>query len=205
MPVQRIRIGKFDIPPRAFYERSPEIVARALLGKLIVRRLAGQRLIGRIIETEAYLGEGDPASHAYRGQTSRNAVLYGPAGHTYVYLIYGLHYCLNFSCHPKGRAGGVLIRALEPIEGISAMAKLRGLSKASSVLQLTGGPGRLSQALGITRDRGQNIDLTRPSSSILVVDDGHVAADIAVTARIGLSKAVDLPLRFVVNPRKARR
>jgi DNA-3-methyladenine glycosylase len=194
-----------SILPRSFYERSPEIVARALLGKLIVRRLAGRRLIGRITETEAYLGEADPASHAYRGRSLHNAVLFGPAGRTYVYLIYGLHYCLNFSCHLEGRAGGVLIRALEPIEGIEIMAKLRGLPNSSSARQLTGGPGRLSQAFHITRSRDQDVDVTRLSSPIQVMDDGHGSGKVVVTARIGLSKAVDLPLRFVVNPRKALR
>ncbi|HEX4378336.1 MAG TPA: DNA-3-methyladenine glycosylase [Steroidobacteraceae bacterium] len=191
--------------PRSFYERSPEIVARALLGKLIVRRLAGQRLVGRITETEAYLGEADPASHAYRGQSPRNAVLFGPPGRTYVYLIYGLHYCLNFSCHSKGRAGGVLIRALEPMEGISRMAVHRGLPTVRSARQLAGGPGRLCQAFQITRSRDHDIDVTRPSSTIRVVDDGRAAGKVVVTARIGLSKAVDLPLRFVLTPRKALR
>ncbi len=194
-----------SILPRSFYERSPRIVARALVGKLIVRRLDGQRLIGRITETEAYLGEADPASHAFRGRSLHNEVLFGPAGRTYVYLIYGLHYCLNFSCYPEGRAGGVLIRALEPIEGIGIMAKLRGLPKSSSARQLTGGPGRLSQALGITRSQAENVDVTRASSPIRVMDDGYISGQVVVTARIGLSKAVDLPLRFVVNPRKALR
>jgi DNA-3-methyladenine glycosylase len=193
------------ILPRSFYERSPEIVARALLGKLIGRRLASQRLIGRITETEAYLGEADPASHAYRGQSLRNAVLFGPAGRTYVYLIYGLHYCLNFSCHLVGRAGGVLIRALEPIEGVETMAKHRGLPKSSSARQLTGGPGRLCQAFQITRSRDEDVDVTRRSSPIHVIDDGQSSGKVVVTARIGLSKAVDLPLRFVLNPSEALR
>jgi DNA-3-methyladenine glycosylase len=189
---------------RSFYERSPDVVARDLLGKLLVRRLARKRLIGRITEIEAYLGESDPASHAYGGKSPYNAVLFGPAGRTDVYLIYGLHYCLNFSCLPNGRPGGVLIRALQPLEGIATMAKLRGLPTTSSARQLTGGPGRVCQALNIKRASDHDIDVTLASSSIQVMDDGDPPGKVLVTPRIGISKAVDLPLRFVIESDKRR-
>src|SRR5271154_4652706 len=108
--------------PRRFYSRSPDTVARSLLGKLLIRDLQGKRLTARITEVEAYLGLIDPASHAARGLTPRNAILFGPSGHVYVYFIYGMHYCLNVASHLPGEAGGVLIRALDPIDGLETMA-----------------------------------------------------------------------------------
>ena len=187
---------------REFYLRSPEIVARDLLGKLITVRRNGKRLTGRILETEAYLGLADPASHAFVGLTARNAVLFGPPGFTYIYFIYGMHYCLNFSCLPDGEPGGVLIRALEPIEGLATMAQLRHLPAEASPKLLTSGPGRLCEALGITRATYNNIDVTRPRSTLQVLDDGHHPEAIQITPRIGIRKAADLPLRFVVGPTK---
>jgi DNA-3-methyladenine glycosylase len=160
------------ILPRSFYLDSPKIVARALLGKLITHQLNGERLTGRITEIEAYLGLEDPASHSFIGKTPRNAVLFGPPGFAYVYFIYGMHYCLNFSCQPEGEPGGVLIRALEPIEGLDTMARLRGLTTAAKPNQLTSGPGRLCQALGITRANTNGLDVTRRGSPLVVSDDG---------------------------------
>src|SRR5258708_11586989 len=113
---------------RSFFNRDPRIVARELLGKLIVRRHGRRQLAGRIVEVEAYLGAGDLAAHAAAGHTARNAVIFGPPGHAYVYFIYGVHYCLNISCLPDGDAGCVLIRALEPVSEIREMAKARGLA-----------------------------------------------------------------------------
>ena len=110
---------------RDFYLDSPDVVARKLLGKLLVR--PGEPMVGRIVEVEAYFGESDPASHSFAGKTARNAVLFGPPGHAYVYFVYGMYFCLNVSCEPEGRAGGVLFRALEPICGLEAMAVARGL------------------------------------------------------------------------------
>jgi DNA-3-methyladenine glycosylase len=183
---------------RKFYLSSPEVVARKLLGKVIARDLDGERLTGRIIETEAYLGHSDPASHTYIGKTQRNAVLFGPPGFSYVYFIYGIHYCLNFSCRTQGEPGGVLIRALEPIAGIETMARLRGLSDQAKRKLLCSGPGRLCEALGITRaDNG--LDVTQAVSPLQVLDDGSRPASILVTPRIGISKAKDLPLRFVAT------
>jgi DNA-3-methyladenine glycosylase len=185
--------------PRAFYSRSPEIVARALLGKLLIRDLHGERLTGRIIEVEAYLGLTDPASHAARGLTSNNAVLFGPPGHAHVYFIYGMYYCFNVSSHLEGGAGGVLVRALEPIDGIETMARLRGLPINSKPKLLTGGPGRLCQALDITRKNSNNLDVTSIDSPIQIADDGTHAGEIQLTPRIGISKAADRPLRFLIG------
>ncbi len=185
------------ILPRSFYFESPEVVARRLLGKLITRNLKGELLTGRIIEIEAYLGLADPASHSFVGKTARNAVLFGPPGFSYVYFIYGMHYCLNFSCQPEGEPGGVLIRALQPVAGLETMARLRGLSSPVKPRLLCSGPGRLCQALGITRAEHNGLDVTRADSPLQVLDDGFRPASILVTPRIGISKAVDMPLRFV--------
>jgi DNA-3-methyladenine glycosylase len=184
--------------PRSFYADSPEVVARNLLGKLITRDLDGERLTGRITEIEAYLGLSDPASHSFIGKTPRNAVLFGPPGFSYVYFIYGMHYCLNFSCEPDGEPGGVLIRALQPVAGLDTMARLRGLSAPVKPKLLCSGPGRLCQAMGITL--AQNcLDVTRAKSPLRVLDDGFRPASIVATPRIGISKAVDMPLRFLAT------
>jgi DNA-3-methyladenine glycosylase len=138
------------ILPRSFYQRSPELVARDLLGKVLVHRLRGELLKGRIIEVEAYLGLTDPASHASIGKTAKNAVLFGPAGIAYVYLIYGLHYCLNVSCLPNGEPGGVLFRALLPLEGLKPMASQRGMPDDAKPTQLTVGQDACVKLLAST-------------------------------------------------------
>jgi len=185
--------------PRNFFEHDPEAVARAILGKLVVRSLDGEDLVGRITEVEAYLGLDDPAAHAFAGRTERNAVLFGPPGFAYVYFIYGMHYCLNFSCQPEGHAGCVLIRALHPIAGIATMARLRGLPPSASPKALTGGPGKLCQALGITRIAHNGVDVTLPTSPLHVVHDGFLPANVATTPRIGIRKAQGRLLRFLVR------
>ena len=180
---------------RAFYDRDPRKVARDLLGKILVRHEGKHLLAGRIVETEAYLGKDDPAAHSAAGRTPRNAVLFGPPGHAYIYLIYGNHFCLNVSCLPDGDAGGVLFRALEPIAGIEQMARARGVASDSRRL-IASGPGKLAEAFGITRPRDNGKDLT--SSDLMIVDDGFRPAEIASTARIGITKAVEEQLRYVV-------
>lgn len=184
--------------PRAFYVHSPDVVARALLGKVLVRRYEGKRLSGRIVEVEAYLGFDDPAAHASAGKTARNAVLFGPPGFAYVYFIYGMHYCLNFSCEPEGQAGGVLLRALEPLEGLATMARLRGLAEDANPRLLASGPGRLCQALGIARETHNGLDATSRRSGLHVEDDGFVPEEIAVTPRVGIRHAAERPLRFAI-------
>jgi DNA-3-methyladenine glycosylase len=187
------------ILPRSFYHDSPETVARKLVGKLIVRRLGKKRLVVRITEIEAYLGFEDPASHSFIGKTARNAVLFGPPGFAYIYFIYGMHYCLNFSCSPDGNPGGVLIRALDPIEGLKTMARLRGYATIPKPSLLTSGPGRLCQALDITRANTNGLDVTRSDSPLQVVDDGFRPPSILTTPRIGIRKAADRPLRFLAG------
>ena len=184
---------------RDFYLERPEVVARELLGKLLIRKINGQALIGRIVETEAYLGENDPAAHSFAGLTNRNAVLFGPPGHAYVYFIYGMYYCLNVSCEPDGQAGGVLFRALEPVAGLAEMAKLRGLPAPVSPRLLTSGPGRLCLALGITREGVNGIDLTSAESALHIDDNGYVPQSVTVTPRIGIRKAYAMPLRFLIS------
>lgn len=184
-----------------FYERHPRIVARALVGKVLRRRLAsGESLSGRIVEVEAYLGADDAAAHAAAGKTPRNAVLFGPAGHAYVYFTYGMHYCMNISCQPDGRAGCVLLRALEPLQGEEQMAKLRGMPALDHSRRklLASGPGRLCQALGITRERDNGKDLTSGDCDLQVLDDGFRPAKIIRTTRIGITRSTELPLRFVL-------
>jgi DNA-3-methyladenine glycosylase len=188
--------------PRDFYARSPEVVASSLLGKLLTHHRKGRQLTGRITEVEAYLGLTDPASHAFIGRTARNSVLFGPPGIAYVYFIYGMHYCLNVSCLPDGEPGGVLFRALAPLEGLATMARLRGLPKDARPQLLTGGPGRLCEALGISREAQNGIDVTIPHSPLQILDDGHNPGAIDITPRIGIRKAADRPLRFLVRPEK---
>jgi DNA-3-methyladenine glycosylase len=186
---------------RAFFARNPRRVARELLGKVLVRKTANSRLTARIVEVEAYLGEKDPAAHAAAGQTLRNSVLFGPPGHAYVYFIYGNHYCLNVSCEPEGRAGGILFRALEPLSGIEAMAQSRGitLQGPKDWPKLTSGPGRLCEAFGITRLRDNGCDLTSAMGSLWIGDDRFSARGIVVGPRIGITKAAAMPLRYYLN------
>ncbi len=148
----------------------------------------------------------DAAAHSYRGPTPRNQALFGPAGHSYVYSIYGLYFCMNVSCEGEGRGGGVLIRALEPLNGpegsdFARMAANRGFASDAPARLLTSGPGRLSQALGLTRPDHNGIDLTNPGSTLQILDDGFKVSEVLVTARIGINlknEAVDWPMRFAL-------
>jgi len=201
--------GPFISPPtppprtplsREFYDRDPRRVSRELLGKVLVRKEGKQVRTGRIVEVEAYLGENDPAAHSFAGRTPRNAIVFGPPGHAYVYFIYGNHYCLNVSCLPDGVAGGILFRAVEPLAGIEEMARLRGLSINSprDLRKLTSGPGRLAEAFGITRERDNGKDLTKASSDLFIADDGYRVRRVLTTPRIGITKAAERPLRYVI-------
>jgi DNA-3-methyladenine glycosylase len=184
------------ILPRSFFDRDARQVGRDLLGKVLVRRQGRKRLAGRIVEVEAYLGESDPAAHAYCGLTARNRVLFGPPGHAYVYFIYGNHYCLNVSCQSEGHAGCVLFRALEPIGGITEMQRARGQIIPRL---LTSGPGRLSEAMGITRERDNGKDLTSSKSDLFIAEDGYRHVRVLTTARVGITKAAERPLRYVID------
>lgn len=188
---------------RAFFNRDPRLVSRELLGKLIVRSDGRRKLAGRIVEVEAYLGAGDLAAHAAAGHTARNSVLWGPPGHAYVYFIYGVHYCLNISCLPDGDAGCVLIRALEPVSAMRDMAEARGLAELDlasmrDVRKLASGPGKLCEALGITRPRDNGKDMLSPASDLQVMSDSFRVQEVAVTQRIGITKATELPLRYLI-------
>ncbi len=188
---------------REFFNRDPVTVGRELLGKLLIRREGRRLLAGRIVEDEAYLGKDDPAAHAFAGRTARNAVLFGPPGHAYVYFIYGNHYCLNVSCMPEGVGEGVLFRAMEPVFGLEAMARARGIEltpspRPTQLRPISSGPGRMSEALGITRLRDNDKDLTSRASDLWFADDGFRPERIVATPRIGITKAVEQPLRFVI-------
>jgi DNA-3-methyladenine glycosylase len=216
--------GRVTLLKAEFFNRDPRRVARALLGKLLVRETPRGILAGRIVETEAYLGKGDAAAHAAAGLTARNAVLFGPPGHAYVYFIYGNHYCLNVSCLPDGVPGGVLFRALEPVAGIKQMAQARGikivwgrvpspvhaerssaataeeseLKNISILKKISSGPGRMSEALGVTRERDNGKSLVSARSDLRIVDDGYRVRRVSVTPRIGIVKSAEQPLRYFI-------
>jgi DNA-3-methyladenine glycosylase len=178
----------------AFYDRDPEQVARDLLGCIVACRSPEGLTAGRIVETEAYLGPHDPACHAVAGRTKRTHWLFGPPGVAYVYFIYGVHWCLNAVTREEGFGSAVLIRALEPTEGIVLMRQRRGVARDRD---LTNGPGKLCQALGITRAH----DGLSLATSELAIHAGAPLPDeaVAVTPRIGITKAADWPLRWVVQ------
>ena len=157
--------------PRAFYSRKTVAVAHDLIGTHLVRHLDGETILGRIVETEAYRGVDDAASHAYKGRTTRNAPMFGPPGHTYVYFIYGMHWLFNISAHQEGLPGGILIRALEPVKGLIKMQELRGLD---SLRLLTNGPARLAQAFKLDKTYN-NIDLV--TNDQLYLANGHLKPD----------------------------
>ncbi len=185
--------------PVSFFDRPADVVARELLGALVVSRLGGRRTSARIVETEAYLGYRDPASHGYlHRRNERNTALFGPPGSWYVYLSYGIHWCANLVCEAEGTASAVLLRALEPVEGVQVMRNRRG---AVEDRQLCSGPGKLCQALGITRD---NLDGTTMPASKVTVEPSRVSLPVEVltTPRIGITKAAEWPLRYLVagNP-----
>lgn len=171
-------------PGQAFWARHPAQVARDLIGWTVLVDGAG----GRIVEVEAYHHE-DPASHSFAGPTPRNGVMFGPQGRLYVYLSYGVHWCMNFVCWSGEPGGAVLIRAIEPTHGVAAMSARRG---TNDVRKLCSGPGKLCQALGVTRDLN-GADLNAPPFSLT---PGAAAAPVAAGPRVGITKAVDTPWRF---------
>jgi DNA-3-methyladenine glycosylase len=186
--------------PRQFYQRTTEIVAHDLLGKKVVRTLTdGTQLSGIIVETEAYSAEEDSACHAYRGKTAANQALFGPVGHAYIYFIYGNHFCLNVVARSKeSKAGGVLIRALEPIAGIEKMKQFR---KTDALKNLTNGPGKLAQALHITKEL-YGADVTKEGPLNVSQGIDFSPESLCASSRIGISKAQEKEWRFYVcaNP-----
>ncbi len=186
--------------PLRFYRRPTEVVARELLGRFLVREIEDERLILRIVETEAYLGAPDRASHAWGGRrTARNESLYLPGGHAYVYFIYGMHFCLNVVTEGADLGSAVLIRAGEPVAGEERMIALRGLSRVRPG-DIAGGPGRLCKALGVNRgDDGARFD----RGALKIVEGEPLSADqIATGPRVGIDyaeEAVSWPLRFAMR------
>ena len=179
--------------PRRFFAADSRDLAPLLLNKVLVR---GERS-GRIVEVEAYAGEVDPASHAFRGRTARNATMFGPPGHLYVYFTYGMHYCANVVCGPDGEASAVLLRGLTPLPGLEAMRAARGPA-ARVDRDLCNGPGKLSQALGLDRTF-DGADLLSADRGVELVDDGTAPPVVpGVSGRIGISVAADVPWRFYV-------
>ncbi len=184
---------------RQFYNRDTIAVAKDLLGKILVRVVNGRVLSGMIVESEAYRSTDDPASHSYRGKTERNSVMFGEVGHAYVYFTYGNHYCLNIVA--KGNdtpAGAVLIRAIEPIEGMSLMHKYRN---TRDPYNLTSGPGKLTQALKITREQN-GVDVTRKGELYVLNGKSIDESQIVAAPRIGIRVALDKQWRFLIADNK---
>ena len=178
--------------PRTFYRRDPRVVAPELLNKLLVR---GAR-VGRIVEVEAYVGDQDPGSHAFRGMTRRNATMFGPPGHLYVYFTYGMHWCANAVCGEEGEGVAVLLRALAPVSGTGDMRAVR--PRARRDRDLCSGPGKLCQAFGLTRDH-DGADLVTGDRQVVIADDATPPPVSPLNGvRIGLSAGVALPWRWYV-------
>lgn len=182
--------GTRVLPPQ-FFDRDPITVARELLGKLLCHDEGGQLLVGRIVETEAYLAVDDPANHAYRGRTPRNAAMFGPPGYAYVYAIHR-YCCLNVVTEGEGIPSAVLLRAVEPLQGIDTMSRRRGTARH---VNLANGPGKMCQAFAINRSLDRWA-LTRGERLWLAETPAETAIDLVVTPRIGVTSARDLPLRF---------
>lgn len=188
--------------PASFYDRETEVVSRELLGAVLECETAHGIASGRIVETEAYLGPHDPACHAIYGRTARTDHLFGPAGTSYVYFIYGMHWCFNAVTGPEGQGSAVLVRAVEPLSGLELMKTRRGAARR--IHDLTNGPGKLCQALGI-EGRHSGLSLRRRPLRIRAGDPVPDDA-VIVTPRIGITRAATLPLRWLVrgNPYVSR-
>lgn len=191
-------VGGLHPLPREFFAAPTEQVARDLLGCLLVHRIGGETLVARIVETEAYLAEGDPGCHAARGRTERNAPMFGPPGSLYVYLIYGMHLCMNIVTASAGVPEAVLLRAAEPLAGIDAMRSRRG---RNALKDLCSGPAKLTEAFGVTLDHSRAA-LACPEQPArgLFVAEADRAGEIVVTTRIGLAggRGEDLLLRYMI-------
>ena len=187
---------------RTFYLRDPQIVAKELLGKILVRTINSEKMSGIIVETEAYLEKDDEAAHSYKGETKSNSSLFLDGGHAYIYSIHR-YFCFNTVCLNRGQGGGVLIRAIEPLSGVSLMKKYRNVINKD----LTNGPGKLCMALNLNRHM-DGIDLTNSDSEIKIYDSGvSTNYEIETTTRIGISKNKDSLLRFYIkeNPFVSRK
>ncbi len=192
------RTSQVRVVDRSFYEADSLEVAPRVLNKVLARRDSRGRVLlsGRIVEVEAYRGEDDPASHAYKGETRRNATMFGPPGHLYVYFTYGMHWCANLVCSSEGTALAVLLRALAPVSGMDAMRAARG--EAVSDRNLLSGPARLCQAFSIAGDQ-DGADLVTGDMGLVLLDDGVAAPEHpARSGRIGITHAADVEWRWWV-------
>jgi DNA-3-methyladenine glycosylase len=180
-----------------FYERDPALVARELLGKILVRRLNSQILCGKIVETEAYYGENDPASKAYKGRKTFNELMFTDVGKTFIYMVHG-NWLLNIVTHPKGDVGAVLIRAVEPLQGVEIMMKNRGVRDVSA---LTSGPGKLTKALAITK-KLNGLDVTKEDSELTVAEANLESFEVGYSHRIGVKFDLPQELRFYIKGNK---
>jgi DNA-3-methyladenine glycosylase len=178
---------------REFYERDPAEVARELLGKILVRRLNNTVLKGKIVEAEAYYGQNDPASKAYRGRKRFNELMFRDVGKTFIYMVHG-NWLLNIVAHPRGDVGAVLIRALEPLEGVEAMMRNRGIQ---DIYSLTNGPGKLTKAMMIT-NKLNGVDVTDNNSEIQILESVRENFNIKNSYRIGVRKDLPVKLRFYI-------
>ena len=192
------RGGRGRVLPQSFYDRETEIVAREMLGTVLECETGDGVARGIIVETEAYLGEHDLACHAAAGRTARTEHLYGPPGISYVYFIYGMYWCFNAVTRAEGEPSAVLVRALEPLDGLTLMHKRR--PRIKNDVELTNGPGKLCTALGIT---GAMTGKSLQRKPIVIREGAGVADnDVEVTARIGITKSADWPLRFIIRGNK---
>ena len=181
---------------KEFYERETVTVAKQLIGKTLTRKIQGRKMTGIIIETEAYRGKNDLASHAATKMTKRNRIMFGPVGMSYVYFTYGMYFMLNVVAKSKKQnAGAVLIRGIYPQDGIKIMIKNRGIK---DVNRITNGPGKLTMAIDITM-KENNIDLTKKSS--IYISEGIIPKGIKKSPRIGISKAMDKEWNFSISPK----
>lgn len=194
-------IKKLSVLPREFYERETIEVAKDLLGKHVVRVKGNSLIVCKIVEVEAYRGRDDPASHAFRGVTKRNSLMFGDPGHAYIYFTYGNHYCLNVTTQPKGIPGAVLIRAVEPVEGTFYMKENR---PNVSDLELSNGPGKLTKALRIENSLNE-IDLTKPGP-LFIVNSRYERVKMVRATRVGIRDGADRMWRFYIadNPYVSR-
>lgn len=185
--------------PQSFYQRDTLIVAKQLLGKLLVRKIKSSVLSGMIVEVEAYIGAHDPASHSYQRITPRNQIMYEEGGHAYVYFIYGSSFCVNAVAGKKGEGNGVLIRALEPVEGIEQMIKNRNMEES---INLTNGPGKLCEALEIDK-KFYGTELFNKNSTLIICDYKKFKdSEISISKRIGLKVGMEFDYRFFAKDNK---
>jgi DNA-3-methyladenine glycosylase len=183
--------------PRDFYERDPALVAEDLLGKILVRRLNSETLSGRIVETEAYYGENDPSSKAYRGRKTFNELMFMDVGKTFIYMVHG-NWLLNIVAHLKGDVGAVLIRAIEPLQGLEIMQQNRNVK---DLRFLTNGPGKLTKALAITRELS-GVDVTKRNSRLVIIEGKQESFEVGSSHRIGVKLDLPQDLRFYIKGNK---